>query len=145
MFPMNIEVARIDTSLPLPSYGTPGSVAFDLYARTSVTVPPWQPTIIPTNLIIKVPEGFMLMLASRSSTPLKKGLMVANSVGIIDQDYHGANDEIGLLVVNFTQKDVHVERAERIGQAMLVKIQRVSEFSDLAIQSASRGGFGSTG
>ncbi len=143
---MQIEIKRIDKTLPLPQYHTKGAVAFDLYSRIDITIPRWQPTIIPTNFIIKVPEGYFLMLASRSSTPLKKSLIVANSIGVIDQDYHGDQDEIGLQMLNFSDSDVVVQKGERIGQALLVKITKVSEFTEQeTMKKESRGGFGSTG
>lgn len=143
---MNIRIKRIDSSLPLPEYQTEGSVAFDLYARMKTVVPSWSPTIIPANIIVEVPEGYFLMLASRSSTPIKKKLMIANSIGVIDQDYHGDKDEIGIQVLNFSDNDVIVEKGERIAQALLVKIAKVESFEEVeSIKETSRGGFGSTG
>lgn len=146
MVTMNIRIKRIDSSLPLPEYQTSGSVAFDLYARTKTIIQPWNPTIIPANIIVEVPEGYFLMLASRSSTPIKKKLMVANSIGVIDQDYHGDKDEIGIQVLNFSNDEVVVEKGERIAQALLVKIAKVETFEEVeSIKETSRGGFGSTG
>ncbi|HRN69649.1 MAG TPA: dUTP diphosphatase [Candidatus Woesebacteria bacterium] len=143
---MKIKIKIIDKSLPLPQYQTEGSVAFDLYARKTVIIPPFTPTIIPANVVIEVPQGYFLMIASRSSTPLKKNLMVANGIGVIDQDYHGDKDEIGVQVLNFSQKDVTVERGERIAQALLVQIAKVVDFDIVdSIKTESRGGFGSTG
>ncbi len=143
---MKVKIVRIDPTLPLPAYQTSGSVAFDLYARVSTNVAPWKPTIIPANVIIEVPKGYALILASRSSTPLKKSLMIANSIGVIDQDYHGDKDEIGVQVINFSSEEVLVERGERIAQGLIIPIARVDEFIEVnSITSSSRGGFGSTG
>lgn len=143
---MNIKIKRIDPSLPLPQYQTSGAAAFDLYARETTVITPWKPTIIPANIIVEVPEGFFLMLASRSSTPIKKNLMVANGIGVIDQDYHGEQDEIGVQVLNFSKEDVTVEKGERIAQALLVQIAKVVEFTEVkTMKKESRGGFGSTG
>ncbi len=143
---MNLKIKLVDSTLPFPSYQTSGSVAFDLYARTDIIIPPFVATIIPANVIIKTPKGFFLMLASRSSTPLKKNLMLANGIGVIDQDYCGENDEIGLQVLNFSQKNVEVKRGERIGQAILVKIAKAEKLVQVTSMSKkSRGGFGSTG
>lgn len=142
---MKLSIQRIDDSLPLPSYQTKGSVAFDLYVRESVAIEPFEPVVVPTNLIVKVPAGFVLLLGSRSSLPLKKKLMIANSVGVIDQDYSGPQDEIGVELLNFSKKTVMIERGERIAQAMLVPIARVEEFVEVKMEGESRGGFGSTG
>jgi|SRR3990167_219416 len=143
---MKLKIKRVDKSLPLPRYHTTGSVAFDLFARIKVIVKPFEPTIIPLNVIIKVPKKHVLMLAARSSLPLKKKLMVANGIGIIDQDYCGAEDEIGLQVINFSKKNVLVDRGDRIAQALLVQINKADKFLEIAKSlSKSRGGFGSTG
>lgn len=143
---MKINIKRIDSSLPLPKYQTKGAVAFDLYARKKMDIKPFCPTLIPTNFVIKVPSGFFLMLASRSSTPIKKCLIVANGVGVIDQDYHGDDDEICVQVLNFSKSNVTVEKGDRIAQALLVKIAKVKDFVETSsIKRKSRGGFGTTG
>src|SRR3989344_436838 len=142
---MKVKIKLIDPTLPLPTYQTAGSVAFDLYARQTTIVKPWIPTIIPANIILQVPPGYFLMLASRSSTPIKKHLMVANGIGVIDEDYNGDTDEIGVQVLNFSQEDVVIEKGERIAQALLVKIAKVEDFEEVvSINEKSRGGFGST-
>jgi dUTP pyrophosphatase len=142
---MNVKIKRIDISLPLPEYQTSGAVAFDLYSRIDMTVAPKSLGLIPTNLIIETPAGYMLMLASRSSTPKKKGLLVPHGVGIIDQDYCGEKDELLLQVFNFTDQEVAITKGERMGQGVFVKIEQgqweeVSQMTD-----PDRGGFGSTG
>ena len=142
---MKINIKRIDKSLALPEYKTKGSVGFDLMAREEVIVKPLEVTQIPLNIVVKVPKGYGLFLFSRSSTPARKGLMVANSVGVIDQDYHGEEDELKLAVLNFTKKKVVVEKGERICQGIFLKLA-VPEFSEVKkMANKSRGGFGSTG
>ena len=76
---MRLGITLIDKTLPMPAYATPGSVAFDVYARTDVSVASKAIELIPTNLIVRVPPGHALLLCSRSSTPLKKGLTDALS------------------------------------------------------------------
>ncbi|MFN4212501.1 MAG: dUTP diphosphatase [Microgenomates group bacterium] len=142
---MKLPIKLIDESLPPPSYQTKGAVAFDLYSRVNLEIPPWQTTIIPLNLIVKIPKGFFLMIAARSSLALKKNLILANGVGVIDQDYHGQDDEIKASVINFSQKTVTVKKGERIAQGILVKIAKVEKFVKMEkIKKKSRGGFGST-
>ncbi len=143
---MNLKIKLIDNTLDHPKYHTKGSVAFDLSARKKTAIKPFEPTIIPLNVVIKVPKNYVLLLCTRSSLPLKKNLMVANGIGIIDQDYCGEDDEIGLQVVNFSKKNVVIEKGERIAQALLVKIAKVKKFIEVKkIDKKSRGGFGSTG
>lgn len=142
---MKVQIKRIDTSLPLPEYKTKGSVGFDLVSREDVCVKPFVATLVPLNVVIKIPEGYGLFLLPRSSTPLKKNLFIPNGVGVIDQDYCGEKDEIKLQVVNFSQEDVTVSRGERIAQAVFVKVG-TCEFEEVtSMNQESRGGFGSTG
>lgn len=142
---MDLKITLIDKALPMPSYQTDGSVAFDLYARIDTIIKPHIPTIIPLNVIIKIPEKYFLLLAARSSLPLKKSLIIANGIGIIDQDYCGKNDEIGLEVMHFLNKDIEIKRGERIAQAMLIQFEKVRLFEkNTDSLGSSRGGFGST-
>ncbi len=120
-------------------------MGFDLLCRNPVTVPPGEIRLIPANIIVAVPEGFMLMVASRSSLAIKKGLMLANSVGIIDQDYRGANDEVMVQVYNMKDQPVDVERGERLAQGIFVRIAQVEWEEVSQMDDSSRGGFGSTG
>ena len=98
---MQIKIKRIDKELPLPAYQTAGSAGFDIYARENTVIAPKAIALVPSNLIIATPPGYMLVIASRSNTPKRKGLMVANGIGIVDSDYSGPEDEIKILVYNF--------------------------------------------
>lgn len=141
---MKVNITRIDSSLPLPEYKTSGAVAFDLYSRIDATLEPQAPTLLPTNLIIQVPEGYALIIASRSGLS-KRGLRMSNGIGIIDQDFHGPEDELQMLVYNFTSEPVQITKGERLGQGILVATPKV-EWQEVEPQKAdSRGGFGSTG
>jgi dUTP pyrophosphatase len=143
---MKVKIKLIDKSLPHPEYKTSGSVAFDLCVRENVTIKPFVATLIPLNIIVETPPGYFLLLVPRSSTPMKKSLIITNGIGVIDQDYCGENDEIKLQVLNYSNQDVIVEKGERIAQAMLVKIQQIEEFKIVdKMNDKSRGGFGSTG
>ncbi|MDO8425515.1 MAG: dUTP diphosphatase [bacterium] len=143
---LDIRVSRIDTSLPLPSYQTAGAVAFDLSPRVDATIAPGAVVYVPVNLIIEVPLGYALFIAARSSLH-KKGLVLANQLGVIDQDYCGPNDEIGLALRNITDTPVQVERGQRLAQAFFAPVER-AEWTEVArehIATATRGGWGSTG
>ncbi len=149
---MKVKIKRIDNSLPLPVYETAGSVGFDILAREDMVVPAGGIVLVPSNLIVEVPVGYMLVVASRSSTPRKKGLMQPHGFGIIDHDYCGPEDEIKIQVYNFTSSDVEVKRGEKIAQGVFVRIDKFeleevtdSESRSGGIREESRGGFGSTG
>ena len=141
---MKVRITRVDKTLPLPEYHTEGAVAFDLYSRVDDTLAPKERKLVPANFVIEVPKGHVLLIAARSSTP-KKGLMLANSVGIIDQDFHGPEDEFRLWLYNVTDAPVEVKRGDRIAQALIVPIVK-AEFEEVEkIKDESRGGFGTTG
>lgn len=138
-------IKRIDHDLPLPQYETKGSVGFDLLARETVVIKPQEIARIPANVIVEVPQGYALFLAPRSSTPVKKSLMFPHSIGVIDQDYCGDNDELLIQVYNFSQEAVTVERGEKIAQGLFVKCDQLPWKEVVEMGGENRGGFGSTG
>lgn len=140
---MKVKIKRIDTTLPLPSYHTAGAVAFDLYARTTTSIPPRETARIPANLVVAIPDGYMLLVKDRSSTLKRTGLLV--TVGYVDRDYCGESDELLLQAYNLTDHPVTVERGERIGQAAFVRVD-TAEWEEVdSMEAPSRGGFGTTG
>ena len=141
---MKARIKRIDKSLPLPAYQTSGSVGFDIYSREDMDIQPRQIALIPGNIIVETPKGYMLLIALRSSTPRKKGLIKPHGIGVIDNDYCGDNDEIKVQVYNNTDGIVKVEKGERIAQGIFVKVDRF-EWEEAETMGKSRGGFGSTG
>ena len=142
---MNVRIRRIRADVPLPRYESDDAAAFDLAAAEERTVPPGGVALVPTGLVVEVPRGMFLGIFARSSTPLKKGLMVANGVGVVDPDYCGPDDEIKIAVMNFTTAAVTVQRGDRIAQGMFLAVPRVSWEEAAELRDASRGGFGATG
>jgi dUTP diphosphatase len=142
---LNIRIRRLQSDVRLPAYETPGAAAFDLAAASDVLVEPGTVRLVPTGLVIEVPQGFFLGIFARSSTPLKRGLMVANGVGVVDSDYCGPDDEVKVAVVNFTPAPVQIRAGDRIAQGIVLSAPRVTweEVDELAAKS--RGGFGGTG
>ena len=141
---MEVFVKRIDNELELPKYESDGAVGFDLICRETMQIDPNSIKLIPSNLIVKVPKEYMLMLAPRSSLFKKKGLIMPNSVGIIDQDYCGDGDELLLQVYNITKEIVKINRGEKLGQGIFVKIKKVKFNESKSKFGENRGGFGST-
>ncbi len=141
---LQVTIKRIDTGLPLPTYATAGSVGFDLLCREDTEIAPRTIKLIPGNVIVRIPEGFMLMLTMRSSTPRRKGLLIPNGVGIIDQDYCGEGDELKVQVFNFREEAITVNRGERIAQGIFIPVMRVT-WDEVDEMGKGRGGFGSTG
>lgn len=143
---LSVRITRIDRSLPLPTYQTAGSVAFDLSPRVDATIQPGEVAILPANCIVEVPNGYVLLVAGRSSL-VKRGLVLANSIGVVDQDFHGPQDELGLQLRNITDAPVTVKRGDRLAQGFFVPVDR-AQWQELQLEevtAATRGGFGSTG
>ena len=142
---MHIRIRRLDATMPLPTYATAESAGFDLSAAADLTIAPGRIALVPTGLVIEVPTGYFLGIFARSSTPLKRGLMVANGVGIIDPDYAGPDDEVRIQVLNITSSDVSITRGDRLAQGIVLPAPRVIWDETAAIREETRGGFGSTG
>lgn len=122
---MQIPIKRFDNSLPMPEYEK-GAACFDLYSRKDELIKSGEIKLIPANVAIKVPEGYVMMLFARSSTPMRKGLMLANSVGILDPFFCGDRDEILMELYNFTKEDININKGETLAQCMLVKTEPVT-------------------
>ncbi len=143
---MKVKIKRIDKDIPLPVYQTSGSVGCDLHARISMKIPPKTLGKIPANVIIETPKGFMFLVASRGSTPFKKGLLPPHGIGIGDQDFSGPEDEYHISVYNFTDEEVVIEKGERVAQGIFVPVEVVEwEEVDSMEHNQTRGGYGSTG
>lgn len=142
-----MKVKRIDKSLPLPQYATSGSVGLDLYVREHTTVKPNEWALVKLNIVAQCPKGSFLALLPRSSMFKKTGLILANNMGIIDQDYCGPEDEICAIVYNTSNTShVQLQKGDRLFQLLVIncKTPEIVEIEE-DLQEFSRGGHGSTG
>ena len=140
-----IHIKKLDPRATLPAYQTAGAAAFDFSLIEDVTVAPRGVTKVRTGLVIQVPTGYFLQIVARSSSPIKKGLTMANGAAVIDSDYCGPNDEIFLLLLNLTDQEIQLAAGDRVAQGLILPvlqatIQEVSEMTAI-----DRGGHGSTG
>jgi len=142
---LNIRIVRLDPAVPLPSYQTAGSAGFDLASSADVTIEPGEIKLVPTGLVFAVPAGHFLGIFARSSTPLKKGLTVANGVGVLDSDYSGPTDELKIQLMNVTNAPVDIKRGDRLAQGVIMPFVRAEFEEATSSATADRGGFGSTG
>lgn len=141
---MKLLLKRFDKTLPLPAHQTPGAVAVDLCNRLDIDINPKEIAHIPMNVAIKIPDGYFVLLAPRSSAH-KLGLQGINGVGIMDRDYCGNDDEYHFAVRNFTDKTVHIDKGTRLCQLLLIKCENF-DFKEVgSMPDPSRGGFGTTG
>ena len=137
-----------DKNINLPKRSTKYAAGYDVEAAEDTVIPAFKPgvkpTLVPTGIKAYMQDDEMLCLYNRSSNPKKKGLVLANSVGIVDKDYYGNSDNDGHIMYafwNFKDEDIKVEKGERIGQAIFQKYLVVDD--DVA-GGERTGGFGST-
>lgn len=129
---------------------------FDLYALEDVEFNPFEIKLVRTGIAIELPETFRSNIYVRSSTPLKKNFMLANSVGIIDNGYRG---ELMMQLLNVASKFENnsvlfeknkISRGDKIAQLEVIKSIPAGSFSIELVETLSQtirgeGGFGSTG
>ena len=135
--------------LPVPSYESIGAAGMDLYAalleEQKLILEPGAWDLVPTGLILSLPEGLEAQVRPRSGLAVKYGVTVLNAPGTIDRDYRG---EIKVILINHGAQPFTITRAMRIAQLVIAPVTRVS-FSEtrFALDATSRGagGFGSTG
>ena len=142
--PFLVPIKRFDPDLPLPSRESPGAACHDLYSREDVTIEPGTVGYIPLNIAIQLPVGHWALLAARSSTH-KQGLLPANGVGIVDEDFKGDNDEYRFPLFNFLSTPVTVKRGARIAQMMILPSLPFTFEEVERLENTDRGGFGTTG
>ena len=129
----------------LPERSTKASGGYDFYNPVRVEIEPHSLELIKTGIKAKFPEDMALKLYNRSSNPKKKGVMLANGVGIIDADYYGNPDndgEIGFMFYNFSDNVTVFEAGDKLGQGIFEKYHTVTNEDE--ITSERTGGFGST-
>ena len=130
----------------LPHYETLASAGMDLRANLEepITLQPLERSIIPTGIFIELPVGIEAQVRPRSGLAAKKGITVLNAPGTIDADYRG---EVGVILVNLSNKDFVVNDGERIAQMVIAKHERAEweEVEQLTDTARGAGGFGSTG
>ena len=137
-----------EKGINLPVRKTKYSAGYDIEAAEDCIVPAFKPgiapTLVKTGLKSYMGEGEYLMLCNRSSNPKKKGLVLANCVGIVDADYYENPDNDGHIMFaffNIKDEDIEIKKGDAIGQGIFQKYYAVD--NDNA-QGERLGGFGST-
>ncbi len=137
-----------DKNINLPIRKTKYSAGYDIEAAEDVVIPSFKkgtnPILVKTGLKAYMQDDEMLLLYNRSSNPKKKGLILANSVGVVDKDYYGNVDNDGHIMFafyNIKDEDVEIKKGDAIGQAIF---QKYLVTDDDAAEGERAGGFGST-
>jgi len=134
--------------LDLPAYETAGAAGMDLRAAVADDRPlvlnPGKRLLVPTGLVMELPEGFEAQVRPRSGLALKHGITCLNTPGTIDSDYRG---EVKVLLVNLGEDEFVITRGMRIAQMVVAPVvqARLEERSLAGATARGSGGFGSTG
>lgn len=135
-------------NINIPVRKTSLSAGYDIESAEDIVIPSFKvgtkPTLIKTGLKCYMENDEYLMLVNRSSNPVKRGLVLANSVGIIDVDYYNNPDNYGHLMYafyNYSKEDITIKKGDTIGQAIFMKYLLVDNDSS---NGERKGGFGST-
>lgn len=144
-----VPLQRLAAAAATPARATAGSFGYDLATVEDHVVAGRETTILPCGLKLAhdlpydATRGLAMLILPRSSLPLKYGLILPNSPGLVDADYAGP---IGIIVHNLSDEPAHLAAGTRIAQAVFVELR----FPDVTVgddgdPARSRGGFGSTG
>jgi dUTP pyrophosphatase len=134
--------------LELPAYETAGAAGMDLRAAVPEDRPvillPGRRVLVPTGLVVEIPDGFEGQVRPRSGLALKHGITCLNTPGTIDSDYRG---ELKVILINHSDEDFEITRGMRIAQMVIAPVVQagIEERTHAAATARGGGGFGSTG
>jgi dUTP pyrophosphatase len=148
--PIEVGVRRLENSegLAIPRAHTKGSAGLDLAAAlphdNPVKLEPGKVAMIPTGLVIALPEGFEGQVRPRSGLAANFGVTVLNSPGTIDSDYRG---EIQVILINHGSAPYIIMRGDRVAQLIIAPVSSVELIELASLDDTLRGvgGYGSTG
>jgi dUTP pyrophosphatase len=144
---ISVPIQRLpgNEDIPLPRYMTEHAAGMDIFAAvgSAVTIAPGERRLIPTGIVLELPQGFEAEIRPRSGLAIKYGITLVNSPGTIDADYRG---EIGLIMINHGQEPFVVRRRDRIAQMVVHRVCRVKWQAKNQLEPTNRGegGFGHT-
>lgn len=143
---MEVKVKKLYEDSIVPTFANEYAAGADLYAHldASVTLQPLERAMIGTGVAVEIPEGYWGAVHIRSGIAAKHGIMLANSVGVVDSDYRG---QIYACVINMSNTTYTFESGDRIAQLVIRKQEKVSltPIEELSDTVRAEGGFGSTG
>jgi len=144
---LGVSVKRVGpVVVPLPSYQTEGAAGMDLHAaiEAPITLQPLGRVLVPTGLVLLIPDKFEGQVRPRSGLAAKRGITVLNAPGTVDSDYRG---EIMVCLVNLSDEAATLAPLERIAQLVFAPVARAELTLALELPLTPRGlgGYGSTG
>lgn len=146
---MKLKIKKLQPEAVIPQYATAGAACFDLHATDEGRPHPRDAhaAIFRTGLSFEVPEGWVMLIYSRSGQGFKDAIRLSNCTGVIDSDYRGEVQVALRFDGDDEMRCPKVRVGDRIAQAMLVQVPRVEIETVETLTETERGtgGFGSTG
>ncbi len=142
---LEIQVRRLDPSVPLPAYAHPGDAGADLVTTVAAVLAPGERAVLPTGLTMAIPHGYAAFVHPRSGLAASLGVSLVNAPGTIDAGYRG---EIKVIAVNLDPREpVRFSAGDRIAQLVVQRVEyvRFVETDELPDSVRGTGGHGSTG
>jgi dUTP pyrophosphatase len=142
---MKVKVKKLNPDAVIPKYATAGAACFDLQTiNPSENVHMTDSQLFHTGLSFEIPEGYVMMVYSRSGHGYKNGVRLSNCVGVIDSDYRG---EVMVKLHNDGNTHMPISKGDRVAQAMIIPVHtfELEEAEELSETERGTGGFGSTG
>ncbi len=152
---MNVMIKRLTEGAQVPTYATLGSACFDIYVDTStwpertkesgLHIHPYAPYHLSTGLAFEIPQGYVMLIFSRSGHGFNHAIRLSNCTGVIDSDYRG---ELKVSITNdMPETRFVVKPGDRIAQGMILPIAQVRFVlsDELSETARGEGGMGSTG
>lgn len=140
-----MRIKRIRNDAIIPAYGSKDAAGMDVYSIENVTIEPHRTIMVHTGICMEIPSGYFGALYPRSGLATKRGLRLANCVGVIDSDYRG---EIVVALYNDSDVPQEVCAGDRIAQLIISPYARpisLEEVEELSHTDRCAGGFGHTG
>ena len=130
-------------NIKIPARATKGSAGYDFVSPVDFVLKPGEMIKVPSGIRCKIDDGYVLEIYPRSSIGFKYQTMLANTVGIIDSDYYGAENEghIIIALMNMGNKELAIKAGERFAQGIFKKYYLAVEED---VNTSRTGGFGST-
>ncbi len=141
-----MEIRIVSKGGALPAYATEGSSGADLraYIEEPITLMPGERRLVPTGILVEIPQGVEAQIRARSGLAIKHGIGLVNGVGTVDSDYRG---EWNIPLINWGQEPYTIHSGDRIAQVIFSRYEKADFVSVSQISETERGagGFGHTG
>lgn len=140
-----MKIKFVSANAVVPTYGSKCAAGMDLYSSDTYSIAPGETVLVHTGISMEIPDGYFGAIYPRSGLATKRGLRLANCVGVVDSDYRG---EIIVALYNDSTETQSVELRDRIAQMVIQPYERPQVFdvvNELSDTERGSGGFGHTG